>query len=245
MEMEKDAKVTYSVIVILIIVLGSVAYFLQGRINLPQVQVITDDAIINNATTSYSFKKSIIPIKNNTTEKESNSKSTTTDMQLPENITSATITTNKGVIEITFSTNTPETVKNFATLALNHFYDGTRFHRVIRDFMIQGGDPLSKDLLNKDRWGTGGPGYTFKDEINTNDQFPQGTIAMANSGPNTNGSQFFIVTAITGTPWLIGKHTVFGHVTSGLETALKIQDMQTDGADRPLQDVIVEKIEIH
>jgi peptidyl-prolyl cis-trans isomerase A (cyclophilin A) len=164
--------------------------------------------------------------------------------QLPEKITSATITTNKGVIEVTFVNDAPETVKNFATLALNNFYNGTRFHRVIRDFMIQGGDPLSKDTTNKARWGQGGPGYSFKDEISPDDTFPQGTLAMANSGPNTNGSQFFIVTSIAGTPWLIGKHTVFGHVTKGLDVALRINDLQTDGADQPLQDVIIEKVEI-
>ncbi|MCF7843661.1 peptidylprolyl isomerase [Candidatus Gracilibacteria bacterium] len=165
-------------------------------------------------------------------------------MQPPEKITSATITTNKGEIEIKFSSDTPETVKNFATLAVNNFYDGTRFHRVIRDFMIQGGDPLSKDVANSSRWGTGGPGYSFKDEIHSSDSFPQGTLAMANSGPDTNGSQFFIVTSLAGTPWLAGKHTVFGHVTKGLDVALRINDLQTNGSDQPLQEVIVEKIEI-
>jgi cyclophilin family peptidyl-prolyl cis-trans isomerase len=151
---------------------------------------------------------------------------------------------NKGEIEVTFSTNTPKTVENFVKLATSGFYDGTRFHRVIRDFMIQGGDPLSKDPTKKDMWGMGGPGYTFGDEVTPNDVFSQGVLAMANAGPGTNGSQFFIVTATAGTPWLAGKHTIFGRVTKGFETALKIQDVQTDGSDKPVQDVVVEKITI-
>ncbi len=241
MDKENDIKLTYAIIIILIIILGGVAYFLQGNLSMPQVQVDT------NASTTDATKKpsNASSIKTATsTSITSTNNSTTTIMQIPEKITSATITTNKGVIEITFVNDAPETVKNFATLAMSNFYNGTRFHRVIRDFMIQGGDPLSKDVANKNRWGQGGPGYSFKDEISADDTFPQGTLAMANSGPNTNGSQFFIVTSIAGTPWLIGKHTVFGHVTKGLDIALKINDLQTNGADQPLQDVIVERIEI-
>lgn len=234
--MEEDIKITYITIAALILILGGVAYFLQRNISLPQVQVGT--------TTMTDVVKKVDTTSSTKTTSSTPPKATSTIMQPPEKITSATITTNKGVIEITFTNDTPETVKNFATLAVNHFYDGTRFHRVIKDFMIQGGDPLSKDVANKDRWGTGGPGYSFKDEIHSSDTFPQGTLAMANSGPSTNGSQFFIVTAIAGTPWLIGKHTVFGHITSGLDVALRINNLQTDGRDQPTQDVIVEKIEI-
>lgn len=247
--MDKETKITYAVISILVVFLGGLAYFLQNNRDLPQVQV-TDQSSGNAVSVPVSTKK--MPVKravsNNNNEggqiKESITNNSTTTMEIPEKITSATITTNKGDIEITFSTSAPETVKNFAKLALSGFYNGTRFHRVMRDFMIQGGDPLSKDVANKNSWGTGGPGYTFEDEISQNDVFTQGTFAMANAGPDTNGSQFFIVTAIAGTPWLIGKHTIFGHVTKGLDVALHIGDMQTDGADRPLQDVIVERIEI-
>lgn len=241
--MEKDTKITYSVIAILIVLLGGVAYYLQNNRDLPQVQITDSPSEIETVTTTGSVKKMSSPVKVSPVKKIATSNSTTT-MNIPEKITSATITTNKGDIEITFSTNTPETVKNFAKLAVNGFYNGTKFHRVIRDFMIQGGDPLSKDDSKKTLWGTGGPGYTFEDETSTSDVFSQGIVAMANAGPNTNGSQFFIVTAIAGTPWLAGKHTVFGHVTKGLDIALRIGDMQTDGADRPLQDVIVEKIVI-
>lgn len=239
--MEEDVKLTYITVGVLILILGGVAFFLQRNMSLPQVQINTNSTTteivkkIGNTATSSSIKPIVATTSTN---------STSTNMELPEKITRAIITTNKGVIEIEFTKDSPETVKNFAKLALSNFYDGTRFHRVIKDFMIQGGDPLSKDVANKNIWGTGGPGYTFKDEIHSYDTFPQGTLAMANSGPATNGSQFFIVTAIAGTPWLIGKHTVFGHVTSGLDVALRINNLQTDGRDQPHQDVIVENIEI-
>lgn len=243
--MDSDTKVTYAVISVLVVFLGGFAYFLQDNRNLPQVQVTTEQAEVQVSTSTDSVKKIVINNISNTKKGEvKNNNSTTTTMEIPEKITSATITTNKGDIEITFSTNTPETVKNFAKLSANGFYNGTRFHRVIRDFMIQGGDPLSKDITKKNSWGTGGPGYTFPDETLPTDILSQGTLAMANAGPDTNGSQFFIVTAIAGTPWLAGKHTVFGHVTKGLDIALRIGDMQTDGADHPLQDVVVEKIVI-
>lgn len=231
--MEQDTKITYSVIAGLVVVLGVTAYFLQGALSYPQPTVITDTTIKTTAQ----------PIKPQTQTMPTNPTSSTT-MTIPENVTSAVITTNMGDITVVFATTTPETVKNFTKLAASHFYDGTRFHRVMRDFMIQGGDPLSKDVTKKDMWGTGGPGYTFKDETSPTDQFKQGVLAMANAGANTNGSQFFIVTSIAGTPWLTGKHTIFGHVTSGLDVALRIQDLQVDGSNRPLQDVIVEKIEL-
>jgi len=244
--MESETKVTYAVISILVVSLGGIAYFLQNNRDLPQVQ-ITEQVLGEATTTNNVIKKHTINNfeQNNKESTTTNSiATTTTNMEIPEKITSATIKTNKGDFEITFSDKAPETVKNFTKLALSGFYNGTRFHRVIRDFMIQGGDPLSKDVANKNSWGTGGPGYTFKDETSPNDVFSQGTLAMANAGPNTNGSQFFVVTAIAGTPWLAGKHTVFGHITSGFDVALRIGDMQTDGADRPVQDVIVEKVVI-
>ncbi len=239
--MEKDTKITYTVIAVLVVILGGVAYFLQDNRNLPQVQITESEL---HATTTSSTKKTSTSSSRITKAATIVTPNSTTTMELPEKITSATITTNKGDIEITFATNTPLAVNNFAKLAVSGFYNGTRFHRVIRDFMIQGGDPLSRDAANKASWGMGGPGYTFADETSSKDVFSQGVVAMANAGPNTNGSQFFIVTAIAGTPWLVGKHTVFGHVTKGLDIVLRIDDMQTDGGDRPLQDVIVEKVMI-
>lgn len=229
--MDHDTKVTYVVILLLIVALGGFAYFLRGAFVDPTASEIGQTAKQQTSTTTKKQPSTA-----------TNPMSTTTT-SVPQNITSATITTNKGVIEVTFATNTPATVENFAKLAADGFYDGVRFHRVIKDFMIQTGDPLSKDLANKDRWGTGGPGYRFNDELTGNETYPLGTLAMANAGPNTNGSQFFIVTANPGYP-LPPNYTVFGRVTQGIETALAIQGVATDGADRPLQDVIIQNVEV-
>ena len=147
----------------------------------------------------------------------------------------ATLHTNHGPIEVElFDADAPKTVDNFRDLAGKGFYDGLLFHRVIRDFMIQGGDPEGT--------GRGGPGYTFEDEFNQH-KVERGALAMANAGPNTNGSQFFIVT--TGAaPWLDGKHTVFGRVTSGMETVDAIESLPTGPGDRPLDDVVIERVEL-
>mgnify|MGYP001953466207 CR=1 FL=1 len=127
---------------------------------------------------------------------------------------------------------TPLHRDNFMKLVDEGFYDGTTFHRVISNFMIQGGDPNSKDDAARATWGTGGPGYTFADEIN-DVPLTEGVLAMANAGPNTNGSQFFIVT--TGaTPWLDGKHTAFGRVTDGMDVVKTIEAAPTNGADQPV-----------
>ena len=133
-----------------------------------------------------------------------------------------------------FDDDAPKTVENFRKLAGEQFYDGIIFHRVIPDFMIQGGCPKGN--------GTGGPGYTFKDEINDH-KVVRGALAMANAGPNTNGSQFFIVTA-TSAPWLDGKHTVFGRVTSGMDTVDAIERTPTGRNDRPLDPPQIESIEL-
>ncbi len=153
----------------------------------------------------------------------------------------AILKTNHGNIEISFmSSDAPQTVNNFIKLADSDFYDNTRFHRVIDGFMIQGGDPLSKDESMKDRWGTGGPGYTFNDEIHKNNQNVIGTISMANAGPNTNGSQFFINT--NDNNFLDDKHTVFGKVVNGMDVVGKISKVATEGADRPVGDVVISNI---
>lgn len=158
-------------------------------------------------------------------------------------MTTATITTNKGVITLElFGDKTPNTVANFVKLANEGFYNGTRFHRVIKGFMIQGGDPLSKDLSMQGRWGTGGPGYSFADEITSTNKNDVGTISMANSGPNTNGSQFFINTAPNN--FLDTKHTVFGRVISGMEVVTAIENTKTAPGDRPIEDMIIESIVI-
>ena len=156
----------------------------------------------------------------------------------------AVMKTNMGEIKLElFVKDAPETVANFIKLSNEKFYDGTRFHRVIKGFMIQGGDPNSKD----DNWsndGIGGPGYAFKDEINSN-KIIRGVLAMANAGPNTNGSQFFIVTAQSA-PWLDGKHTVFGKVIGGIDIVDKIENAATDKAknDHPIKNVTIELMAI-
>ncbi len=145
------------------------------------------------------------------------------------------MTTNLGDIKIKlFTPDAPKTVNNFLKLAEADFYNGLIFHRVIKDFMIQGGDPSGN--------GTGGPGYAFEDEFNDH-KIVKGSLAMANSGPNTNGSQFFIVTA-EATPHLDGVHTNFGEVIEGMEVVEKIEAVETEVGDRPVKDVIIEKIEI-
>ncbi len=151
------------------------------------------------------------------------------------------MTTSKGEITIElFGETSPRTVENFVKLASSGFYNGTRFHRVIRDFMIQGGDPLSQDVSKKNTWGTGGPGYQFKDEFNS-EKLVKGSLAMANSGPNTNGSQFFIVTA-DATSWLDGKHTNFGRVVKGMDVVEAIEKSATDNSDKPITDILIQSI---
>lgn len=153
----------------------------------------------------------------------------------------AVLHTSAGDITIEFfDKDAPNTVANFTKLAGSGFYDGTRFHRVIAGFMIQGGDPLSKDDTMVARWGTGGPGYNFADEIRENNHNVIGTISMANSGPNTNGSQFFINVANNG--YLDGKHTTFGKVISGMDVVDKIQRTPTDGNDRPTTPISIQNI---
>lgn len=155
--------------------------------------------------------------------------------------------TNFGTIEVSlFRDKAPNTVDNFLKLTKSGFYNGTRFHRVIKGFMIQGGDPLSKDTAMQNRWGTGGPGYMFNDELTGLEKYPQGTLAMANSGPDTNGSQFFIVTA-SPQAQLPPSYTVFGKVVSGMDVVLKIEKVDTEGKgsiDRPIKEVVIESIRI-
>jgi cyclophilin family peptidyl-prolyl cis-trans isomerase len=150
-------------------------------------------------------------------------------------MSAATLHTNHGPIAAElFDEDAPKTVENFRKPAAEGFYDGLTFHRVIPDFMIQGGCPLGT--------GTGGPGYTFEDEINEH-KIVRGALAMANSGPDTNGSQFFVVTA-EAAAWLDGKHTVFGRVSAGMETVDAIEAQPTGAQDRPLEPVVIERVEL-
>ena len=147
----------------------------------------------------------------------------------------ATLHTSEGAIELElYPDAAPKTVENFEKLSGDGFYEGVIFHRVIPDFMIQGGDPTGT--------GTGGPGYEFEDEFNEH-RVRRGALAMANAGPNTNGSQFFIVT-VEEAPWLDGKHTVFGEVKSGMEVVDELEGLPTDGRDRPRTPVTIERVEL-
>jgi peptidyl-prolyl cis-trans isomerase B (cyclophilin B) len=147
----------------------------------------------------------------------------------------ATLQTNAGPITVEFfDDDAPKTVENFRKLAGEGFYDGLIFHRVIPDFMIQGGCPQGT--------GTGGPGYQFEDEFNDH-RVERGALAMANAGPNTNGSQFFIVTT-EAAPWLDGKHTVFGRVTDGMDVIDTISAVETDARDKPREDVVIERVDV-
>jgi cyclophilin family peptidyl-prolyl cis-trans isomerase len=150
-------------------------------------------------------------------------------------MTTATLHTNHGAVELElFPDEAPKTVDNFVKLARDGFYDGVVFHRVIPDFMVQGGDPTGT--------GTGGPGYQFEDEFNEH-KIVRGALAMANAGPNTNGSQFFLVTA-QACPWLDGKHTVFGRVTSGMDVVDRISQLPRDARDRPREDATIERVDL-
>lgn len=178
-----------------------------------------------------------------------------------------TVHTNQGdfTLEL-FPEVAPKTVENFVTHAKNGYYDGVIFHRVIEDFMIQGGDPTGTGMGGESIYGR-----TFEDEFSREAFNLYGTLSMANAGPNTNGSQFFIVTAkqvpaqmlkqlkdggwpeeiveeyakIGGTPWLDHRHTVFGRVVEGMDTVLKIEGVKRNGQDRPLEDVVIESMEVN
>jgi peptidylprolyl isomerase len=152
-----------------------------------------------------------------------------------------TIKTNKGDIVIEFfDKETPNTVNNFVKLAKSGFYDGVKFHRIIGNFMIQGGDPLTKEDSKKHLWGTGGPGYKFDDEIGPANSNGAGTISMANAGRNTNGSQFFI--NLADNHFLNPKHTAFGRVIKGMDVVSSIAAVPTDASDKPLEPVVIESV---
>src|SRR5947208_10430580 len=150
-------------------------------------------------------------------------------------MSNATLHTNPGAIGLTlFDEDAPKTVDNFLKLSRDGFYNGVIFHRIIPDFMIQGGDPTGT--------GSGGPGYQFEDEFNDN-KVVRGALAMANAGPNTNGSQFFIVTTEAAS-WLDGKHTVFGRVTDGMDVVDAISGLPRDARDKPHDDVVIESVSV-
>ncbi len=186
------------------------------------------------------------PKKESDNNKTNNNKMKNNNQQiedLTKQYSQAILKTSLGDIVVKFySADSPITVNNFLNLSKKGFYDNTKFHRIIKDFMIQAGDPLSKEDATASRWGTGGPGYKFQDEFN-NHKLVKGSLAMANSGPNTNGSQFFIVTA-EATSWLDGKHTNFGEVVNGMDIVEKIEASETGAQDRPLENIVINSIEL-
>lgn len=196
------------------------------QIETPKTEIVKEDTNVQIQSNSTNTNNNMTENNTNNTQSE---------------IRNAKISTSMGEIEIELiKEKSPNTVDNFVKLAAAKFYDNVKFHRVIKGFMIQTGDPLSKDTTKQAYWGTGGPGYKFADELSGKETYKQGTVAMANSGPNTNGSQFFIVTAVdSGLPPL---YTVFGKVTKGMDVALKIENVKTDQYDRPVEDVSINSI---
>jgi len=232
--MSQKIGIIVAVLVLLVLALGG-AYFYtkqgasvsEGMKTTPQV---TQEA--GGAGTASSSQKAI-------TQKTMDTEQTKT----PEVVHGALISTSLGDIEVVFSEATaPKTVANFVSLAATKFYDGIKFHRVINGFMIQAGDPFSKDDSKQAYWGTGGPGYQFEDELSGKEVYSYGTLAMANSGKNTNGSQFFIVSANPSVS-LPPLYTVFGKVIGGMDVVERIQNVATDKSnDRPLQAVVIKSV---
>lgn len=210
---------------------------------LPILLIITGCSSGNDLYGTPNSATSTNPQASNQPTNMQNSQATTTESSadnLVSEYKAAILKTSLGDITVDFyGVDSPKTVNNFLTLAKEGFYDGTLFHRVIKDFMIQGGDPNSKSS-DWSTHGTGGPGYQFEDEFNSH-PLVRGSLAMANSGPDTNGSQFFIVTA-TSTPWLDGKHTNFGQVTAGMDVVAKIEEVKANQNDHPLDDVKINSI---
>lgn len=209
---------------------------------LVDVAVNEDIAVPNTPVTPVASDNLLVPAPESQVQINKNMINPNDFADLTKEYSQAKIKTSLGVITVKFyASQSPATVNNFLNLAKLGFYNNTKFHRVISDFMIQGGDPLSKEK-DASVYGTGGPGYRFADEFNQQPLIA-GSLAMANSGPNTNGSQFFIVTAAS-TPWLDGKHTNFGEVTGGLDIVKKIDAVDVNAGDQPINPVIIESIEL-
>lgn len=208
------------IIILVIFAVGLGVYFVNRSGNNKPIEQVTQNNALENLTQTNTTTDPIT--KNNQDNKK---------------IMYAILNTSMGDITIKLNDATPKTVANFTKLAGEGFYNGTKFHRVIKGFMNQGGDPLSADDTKKAMWGTGGPGYKFDDEITATNKNDVGTIAMANAGPNTNGSQFFINVAPNN--FLDTKHTVFGQVTNGMDVVTAINNTKTDTTDKPLTPVVI------
>ncbi len=217
------------IIVIVILALSGIWFMVWGPQSVTQdLAEVGDNLQINQVPTEE-------------TTQQTNTISSNNNIIDTKKMTKGTLHTNQGDITIEFASSVaPNTVANFVKLAQAGFYDGVKFHRVIKGFMVQGGDPLTKDDSKQSLWGTGGPGYSFADEITAGNKNNAGTISMANAGPNTNGSQFFI--NVANNNFLDTKHTVFGKVIKGMDVVTKIENISTDPNDRPLNPVVIEGI---
>ena len=229
--------VAYAIVIIFLIVCGFLYYFKSAEIPSPELGSPATSDTINLSNSTQSEKNNDSSVK---TLQDSAKKPTSVNTNKTMN---ATLHTSMGDISIEFFPSiAPNAVANFTKLAKEGFYDGVKFHRVIKDFMDQAGDPLSKDDSKMALWGTGGPGYKFADEITPESKNDLGTLAMANSGPNTNGSQFYINAKANN--FLDGKYVVFGKVTKGMDVVLAINAVKTDSNDRPIAPVLIKSISI-
>lgn len=226
------------VVILTLLVAALVGMYFLFKPNSPKVNTDSQNQTEESSTNKNEGDKVEENSQSSVTPTEPNDKKEITNNN--QKIMQAILHTNKGNITIEFNTSTPKTVENFKKLAKEGFYDGTKFHRVIKGFMSQGGDPFSKDDSKSAMWGTGGPGYKFEDEITTNNKNDKYTISMANAGPNTNGSQFFINAANNN--FLDAKHTVFGKVVAGADVADAINNVATGPGDRPLEPVVITNI---
>lgn len=230
----------YIIGAIVVLVVGVLIYSMSG----PTAQ--TTEQTQQTQTDNYQASSTDTNLSNNnqpTTQNATSSQTTNTPMKDTYKVT---METNKGTIVLELNHKiAPKTVENFVKLSNSGFYDGLKFHRVIKDFMIQGGDPLTKDDSKMNMWGTGGPGYKFEDEITDaatyRNGYKRGILAMANSGPNTNGSQFFIMHKDVPLP---PNYTIFGKVLSGLETVDAIANVQTGANDRQVDAVVIKKVTV-
>ena len=221
-----------SILIVLVILGFGIWFFAKG--NKTEENIINDNSAVEALTEEQAVA--------NTPEEEVTTKDTN------KKTTMATLNTNMGDIKIEFfEKDAPKTVENFKKLANEKFYDGIKFHRVIKGFMIQAGDPLTKDESKASMWGTGGPGYKFADEIDPNSDlytkmgYKKGVMAMANSGPNTNGSQFFIMHKDVPLPH---NYSIFGKVISGIEVVDMIASSKTNPSDRPIDDILIVKVTV-
>ncbi len=243
-ESDNSSTLIYAIIIIIMIAIAILGlfFFKQDKNTTADLDLTSQQLVEKDSTSpTTAVIKSNTNTDQNINQTETQPPMNKTNLTRPEMTIDpnkeyiATMNTSEGVVKIKlFAQETPVTVNNFVYLAQNKFYDGLIFHRVIKDFMIQGGCPLGN--------GTGGPGYKFEDEQNSA-PLVQGSLAMANSGPDTNGSQFFIVTAAA-TPWLDGVHTHFGQVIEGMDVIMKIDTTPTGSNDKPTQNITINSVTI-